>query len=354
MAGALQQRRPPRLEWPRLHQRRHRRRSAGGVGGSTTAPGGRACSSPSTSGRAGAFATLPLVPEWYLVIIALAGLSALGALWTPLLLALPLFVLAAGALVLESVQAAHAVDVPEPTRSPAYERCGYAQPSLSCTCSSRCRAFPAGFVTGWRRGGGALFLRSPFPDPVPATSGARTGCPPDQRLAGIDSRLRQTSCAVLHGSEYDRWDLEVRGGITGATRLRLAVEEHGAGTQLVRLRSWPRYSGIGMMLTALLAVLAAGALLDGATIAGAILGAAAFFLAASAIRDCAAATGVLLHALAEPKPGGRPGRRAVGWTLRPGLGGNDGTGGRLRGGKRPGKRPLGQRARGHPRIHYRG
>jgi hypothetical protein len=87
-----------------------------------------------------------------------------------------------------------------------------------------------------------------------------------------------------------------------ATRLRLAVEEHGAGTQLVRLRSWPRYSGVGMMLTALLAMLAAAALLDGATIAGAILGAFAFLLAASAVRDCAAATGLLLHAVAEPRP----------------------------------------------------
>jgi hypothetical protein len=124
---------------------------------------------------------------------------------------------------------------------------------------------------------------------------------PDQRLAGIDGRLRQTGCAVLHGSEYDRWDLEVRGGIMGATRLRLAVEEHGAGTQLVRLRSWPRYSRAGMILTALLGTLAAAALLDGAAIAGAILGAFAFLLAASAVRDCAAATGVLLYAIAEPR-----------------------------------------------------
>jgi hypothetical protein len=55
------------------------------------------------------------------------------------------------------------------------------------------------------------------------------------------------------------------------------------------------------MLTVLLAALAGVALIDGATIAGAILGAAAFLLAVSALRDAAAATGVLLNALAEPK-----------------------------------------------------
>jgi hypothetical protein len=88
----------------------------------------------------------------------------------------------------------------------------------------------------------------------------------------------------------------------GAARLRLAVEEHGGGTQLVRMRSWPRYSGVGALITALLAVLAAAATLDGAPIAGVTLGAAALFMAISAVRECAAATGVLLHALVEPKP----------------------------------------------------
>jgi hypothetical protein len=86
-----------------------------------------------------------------------------------------------------------------------------------------------------------------------------------------------------------------------AVRMRLAVEEHGAGTQLVRLRSWPRYSSIGVALTVVFAALGIGAALDGAPIAAAILGASALFLGASAIRDCAAATGMLLDAIREPE-----------------------------------------------------
>ncbi|MBI3961279.1 MAG: glycosyltransferase, partial [Deinococcus sp.] len=46
--------------------------------------------------------SLPLMPEWYLVIAALAGLCALGALWAPLLLALPLLVVAIGLPVLQA------------------------------------------------------------------------------------------------------------------------------------------------------------------------------------------------------------------------------------------------------------
>src|SRR5204863_2278779 len=50
----------------------------------------------------GILGSLPLMPEWYLVIAALAAISALGIVWTPLLLALPLLAIATGALVYES------------------------------------------------------------------------------------------------------------------------------------------------------------------------------------------------------------------------------------------------------------
>ena len=37
---------------------------------------------------------LPLMPEWYLIIATLGIVSLAGVVWTPLLLALPLFVFA--------------------------------------------------------------------------------------------------------------------------------------------------------------------------------------------------------------------------------------------------------------------
>jgi glycosyltransferase involved in cell wall biosynthesis len=247
-----------------------------------------------------AFSTLAVVPEWFLVILALAGLSALGILWKPLLLALPLLLLASGLLVYESSMAAARSIFRGESRS------RFEIFQLRAVTALLHMIQPIARLGGRLRYGLAPWRRRSVPAlalPRPRTSNiwSEEWLSPDRRLAGIDGRLRQTGCAVLHGSEYDRWDLEVRGGIMGATRLRLAVEEHGAGTQLVRLRSWPRYSRAGMLLTGLLGTLAAAALLDGAAIAGAILGAFAFLLAASAVRDCAAATGVLLHAIAEPR-----------------------------------------------------
>ncbi len=33
---------------------------------------------------------------------------------------------------------------------------------------------------------------------------------------------------ALRGSDYDRWDLMVRGGMLGGARTRMTIEKHGA------------------------------------------------------------------------------------------------------------------------------
>jgi hypothetical protein len=83
----------------------------------------------------------------------------------------------------------------------------------------------------------------------------------------------------------------------GVARLRIAVEEHGAGRQLVRFSMWPKYSRFGLALTAACAGLALGAAIEGVHIAALTLGAVAAVIGLSAIRDSATATGVLLRVL---------------------------------------------------------
>jgi len=73
--------------------------------------------------------------------------------------------------------------------------------------------------------------------------------------------LREAGAITISGGDYDRWDFEVRGGLLGSSRARVAVEEHGAGRQLVRMRWWPRASRLGLAFCALcLGLLAAAAL----------------------------------------------------------------------------------------------
>jgi hypothetical protein len=144
----------------------------------------------------------------------------------------------------------------------------------------------------------------------------------DQRLKRIEQDVRSLGCVVRHGSEFDRWDLEVRGGMLGVARMRIAVEEHGAGRQLVRFSCWPKYSRFGLTVAAGCAALAVGAALDGAVGAFVVLAAVAAITAVSALRDTATATGVLLRAIVgRPRTGqrrvGAPRRRSALTIARP-------------------------------------
>jgi hypothetical protein len=52
----------------------------------------------------------------------------------------------------------------------------------------------------------------------------------------LESVLVRERQAVRRGGDFDRWDLEVRGGLLGYIRAIGMIEEHGAGKQAFRLR----------------------------------------------------------------------------------------------------------------------
>ena len=79
----------------------------------------------------------------------------------------------------------------------------------------------------------------------------------------VETRLGQNGCLVSRGGDYDAWDLEVRAGGLSAVRVRLAIEEHGQGRQMVRFRAEPHYRpvvGVGMIVLGAGALLAVGQL----------------------------------------------------------------------------------------------
>ena len=110
---------------------------------------------------------------------------------------------------------------------------------------------------------------------------------------------------VVHGGEYDRWDLEVQGGLLGASRMLMAVEDHGAGTQFVRFHSWPRFSRVAVVLTLFFALLSAVAVEDRAWSAAAILATITVLLTLRTLDEAAGAEAVILRAIkmAEEKEG---------------------------------------------------
>ena len=227
---------------------------------------------------AGTLDSLILMPEWYLGVAMLALFALAGAFWSPLRLAIALFVLAAVAPIALAVTNAARVRFPYPAknwrerllRRPLTAYLHAMQPL------ARLHGRLKHGLTPWRNRGGAGF----------AAPGLRTrsiwceqGGPAAERIDVIARDLKSRGVPVRVGGDFDRWDLELGGGPFAAARVQLAVEEHAGGRQLVRFRAWPSVSVPAAALAVLLAALAVAAV-QGGVIAAMLLGAVALGLVA--------------------------------------------------------------------------
>jgi O-antigen biosynthesis protein len=110
-------------------------------------------------------------------------------------------------------------------------------------------------------------------------------------VAVLQSRLSSLGASVFPGGAWDDWDLEVRGGLFGGVRLRIAVEEHGEGRQLVRWRYGARPLRAAVALAGTLAGLAVVAALDGEAVAAVFLAVAGVTLTWAVLLHWATAAG---------------------------------------------------------------
>ena len=149
---------------------------------------------PKRSGmRAGAepSTALPLMPEWYLVIAALALLALLGISWPPLVWAAPLLLVAVALPLVQAALAATRAQFPVPPES-AGER--IRRWTLTFTLHllqplARLIGRLTHGLTPWRlRFAPALATRPDDADGAPASIGAGTAASP---RAGDDARARR-------------------------------------------------------------------------------------------------------------------------------------------------------------------
>lgn len=118
----------------------------------------------------------------------------------------------------------------------------------------------------------------------------------EERIATLERRLLLRGIVVARGSEFDRWDLEAHAGALGCARLRVVVEEHGDGCQVVRYRVSPRLSGVALAVLAGLSALTAYSL-AGSLTGGAAAGVLVLLVGAKAAADCTASTAHVLRAV---------------------------------------------------------
>jgi GT2 family glycosyltransferase len=243
-----------------------------------------------------ALEALPLMPEWYLICGALSLLAALSVLWAPLLFTLPLLVLAIGITLGQAgLGAARATFAHAPHSRTAQLKRRFLTAFLHLIQPmARLRGRLDHGLAPWRRRGSSEGV---LPRRQTISIWSKQWQASDDRLLSIERTLRANGASVIRGGDSDRWDLEVHGGILGAMRILMSVEEHGLGQQLVRFRIWPIFSLLGSLLALVCANLAAIAAFDQAWAAAFALSLIAAILMLYLLQDCAFAAAAIRHTL---------------------------------------------------------
>jgi hypothetical protein len=242
--------------------------------------------------RAPAISEIPLMPEWYLLLTVFAAFGALGLLWTPLLVALPLLVAGVGLVLAEAIASVRRIGLDPVARSLA-SRIRLRTLALLLFLlqpAARLLGRARSGLTPWRRHGD---IRALAPNRRRWTVWREDWRAPEIWLAEMEQRLRSRRVSVMRGGPYDSWDLESRGGIFGAVRVRMVIEEHGEGRQLARFHAQLRPSRTAVVTTALLAALVVGAAFDHHLGVAWLLTATALAIAVRTLVELAVAFGAL-------------------------------------------------------------
>jgi GT2 family glycosyltransferase len=231
-----------------------------------------------------AVATLMTSPDWYLVLATLIGASLL----TPLLPSLwsLVFVTLAAATVTILLAAAGA------WRAEVSLRAGRSRRGRLVAVTALLHLIqPAARLVGRLTNGLAPWRRNPGVGVVMPFR-RRRSCwheawlHPKERVRSIEDGIKRVGGRVTRGGPYDRWDLELLGGVSGAARMLIVVEEHGQGRQLVRCRVWPRTVGFLPWLAVGLCAIGGSAVVVRAWTGAAIAGALAAVVAATVLAEC--------------------------------------------------------------------
>jgi GT2 family glycosyltransferase len=241
-------------------------------------------------------ASLPLMPEWYLVILGLALLSAIGVAWRPLLVAIPLLATSIALCLTQAVVSSARATFPEVAgrgralvkRHALTAVLHLLQPLARLTGRLRHG------LTPWRLRWGQ---EARLPRARVVTAWRETWRGPSETLRAVQSAVHRTGLPVRQGGDFDAWDLWARAGMLGGARVFMAIEEHGAGRQLLRFRCTPRVASWSVLLVAFFTMLALLAALDRAWLATGLLEATALLLTYRALAECVAAESCVVEAL---------------------------------------------------------
>jgi len=194
-------------------------------------------------------------PEGLLLVALLGEISALGLLWRPLLVAAPVF-FAAIAWILAAALAngwrAHHHE-PGRWRGETLKRRAVTSLLFLLQPFARLAGRLRNGLSPWRR----RTVASPtLPWPRTVEIWSERWREPSAWIEQLQDGLAAAGGFVRSGGPFDRWDLDLRASALGGVKIRTAVEEHGDGKQLLRVRIWPRTTAPGRVVSLVLIFLA--------------------------------------------------------------------------------------------------
>jgi hypothetical protein len=241
--------------------------------------------------------SLAQTPEWYLAVLALGAISALGILSKPLLAVAPLFALALALPLVQALASARRAEFPSRPSTPLARLRLFVLTTTLFAIQPIARLWgriefgltPWRTRTRWRWIAPRVHTRNQWRE---------TWRSPEEWLASVESALSRYAFA-RRGGDFDDWDLEIRGGLAANAQVSLGVEEHGAGKQMLRWRVRPTVNWFAALSAVFLLSASILAARPGHAVAALIVAAGALAFFFWIYRDCSLALGTALSALEE-------------------------------------------------------
>jgi GT2 family glycosyltransferase len=232
------------------------------------------------------------IPEMYLLNGALALLSLLGILWRPMLLFLPLLCFAGGYPLVRAILKARQAQFPGHPLAHLWKFRVVTVGLHVLQPLARLWGRLEHGLTPWKRRGRAGAV---LPYRREWAIWTEKWIHPHDRLLQLEQAVRASGFIVSRGNAYEPWDLHVAGGLLGSARVLMAVEDHGAGKQYVRIAAWPRYSRLALILTIAGTVIALAGVLSGQFIVAALLAAGSSLLFSGSLSEAGRSLAIVLH-----------------------------------------------------------
>lgn len=255
--------------------------------------------------------SIPLMPEWYFIVLTSGILSLLGFLWKPLFLILPFFFASIAVVFLQAgLSAKKAVYSSKPkTRGESLYRWGLTAFLHLMQPLARLYGRIQHGLTPWRQ---RNIREAPLKFLIPQTHQfflwSEEWKPAETWLAAIEKQLGSYRVSVKRGGDFDRWDLETQCGFFGYSRGLLAIEEHGGEKQYLKFRCFRHISVPGFFLLGFLGGMTGLAIADEAFYPAILFGAITLFIVWKVLQHSAKGTYSLsqaflaLHKDEEPVP----------------------------------------------------